>query len=161
MAWTKRSVALTLVAVAEEQRRAAGLRIVQLREARGWSQETLAAEAGVSVKSVSRLENGRLDARRSTVEKLANALEVPVGDITPAQVPPLGLGAEPLDQLDRIEGKVDALLMRMAAVEAAYDATAGDVSQLAGEFLEMSQEVRARELGAEPRDGRDVVRGGR
>lgn len=36
-----------------------GANIRRLREARGWSQETLAQRAGLTLNSVSRLESGR------------------------------------------------------------------------------------------------------
>lgn len=36
-----------------------GQRIREAREARGWSQEVLAREIGVSVRTITNLENGR------------------------------------------------------------------------------------------------------
>jgi transcriptional regulator with XRE-family HTH domain len=52
----------------------------QLRAARallGWSQETLAAQSGVSVPTIKRLEpgSGKLASRLDTVERLQRALE--------------------------------------------------------------------------------------
>jgi len=41
----------------------------------GWSQSELAECAGVSQADISRIENGRLDARWSTIHRLATALE--------------------------------------------------------------------------------------
>ena len=41
----------------------------------GWSQTDLAERAGVSQADISRIENGRLDARWSTIHRLAMALE--------------------------------------------------------------------------------------
>ena len=41
----------------------------------GWTQATLAEHAGVSQADISRIENGRLDARWSTIHRLSSALE--------------------------------------------------------------------------------------
>jgi transcriptional regulator with XRE-family HTH domain len=41
----------------------------------GWSQTELAERAGVSQADISRIENGRLDARWSTIHRLSSALE--------------------------------------------------------------------------------------
>jgi len=41
----------------------------------GWSQSELAERTGVSQADISRIENGRLDARWSTIHRLATALE--------------------------------------------------------------------------------------
>jgi transcriptional regulator with XRE-family HTH domain len=58
----------------------AGLRgpgdpICERRIELGWSQSELAERAGVSQADISRIENGRLDARWSTIHRLATALE--------------------------------------------------------------------------------------
>ena len=58
----------------------AGLRLPgdPIRERRiefGWSQSELAERAGVSQADIPRIENGRLDARWSTIHRLATALE--------------------------------------------------------------------------------------
>lgn len=50
-------------------------RVKQLREAKGWSQETLSTKAIMSLKTISSIENGA-SARISTVGKLAKALGV-------------------------------------------------------------------------------------
>jgi transcriptional regulator with XRE-family HTH domain len=54
-------------------------RIQGLREARGWSQATLAARAGISREYLARLETERQDPRLSIVLKIAKALRVKVG----------------------------------------------------------------------------------
>lgn len=110
--WTRRSVAVSVLLAMEDQRKQAGLRLVRLREQRGWNQEELAHEAKLSVKTVSRFENGRHDGRRNTIKRLAEALGVNEQDITGPPPAPLGLDAEAPsdDQLDRIEAKLDALL---------------------------------------------------
>jgi DNA-binding XRE family transcriptional regulator len=43
----------------------------------GWTQAELAEHAGVSQADTSRIENGRLDARWSTIHRLSSALEPP------------------------------------------------------------------------------------
>ena len=53
-------------------------RVRVLREARGWSQEQLAAVAGLSEDDVSRLERGGLSPRLDTLEAIAVALGVPL-----------------------------------------------------------------------------------
>ena len=55
-------------------------RIGQLRKARGWTQERLATESGVAVRTVQRLEAGN-DAGLETLSLIANALGVPVRDL--------------------------------------------------------------------------------
>lgn len=106
MAWTRHPAAISLLQVMDEHRKQAGLRVVKLREARGLSQEELAHRAGVSVRTISRLENGRHDGRRGTVRAIAEALSVEERDILGDVL----LDGAPHQQLDRIEQKVDALL---------------------------------------------------
>jgi len=55
-------------------------RIAALRKARGWTQERLAEESGVAVRTIQRLEAGK-DASLETIKLLADALDVPVRDL--------------------------------------------------------------------------------
>lgn len=55
-------------------------RIGELRKARGWTQEHLAAESGVAVRTIQRLESGK-DASLDTISLIAGALEVSVKDL--------------------------------------------------------------------------------
>lgn len=114
MGWTRRSAAVSVLLVMEEHRREAGLRLVSLREARGWTQPDLAHESGVSIKTISRFENGKHDGRPSTIKALARALEVDQFAITGPPPAPLGLGTQngAADQLDRIEAMLRQLLDR-------------------------------------------------
>jgi transcriptional regulator with XRE-family HTH domain len=57
------------------------MRLKQLREAKGWTQEQLAAKAGYSRAYIARLEIGRHDPPLSALEKLAKALKVKVGKL--------------------------------------------------------------------------------
>lgn len=43
----------------------------------GWTQAELADRSGVSQADISRIENGQLDARWSTIHRLSEALEAP------------------------------------------------------------------------------------
>lgn len=97
LGWTRRSAAISVLLVLEEQRKRAGERVVKLREAKNWSQEDLAAKSGLSVKTISRFENGRHEGRNDTIRKLARALKVNEVDVTGPPPPPLGLVAEPGD----------------------------------------------------------------
>lgn len=55
-------------------------RIVELRRERGWTQEKLAEECGVGIRTIQRLEAGR-DASLETLALVAEALGVPVRDL--------------------------------------------------------------------------------
>ncbi|MBF4574255.1 helix-turn-helix transcriptional regulator [Herbiconiux sp. VKM Ac-1786] len=55
-------------------------RIITLRRERGWTQEKLAAESGVAVRTVQRLEGGQ-DASLETLSMVAKALGVTVGEL--------------------------------------------------------------------------------
>jgi len=56
------------------------LRIRELREARGWSQEKLAYTAGVSLGTIQNAEGGR-GVRSQTLQKIADALGLQIGDL--------------------------------------------------------------------------------
>ena len=49
----------------------------KLRAARGMSQEYLADESRVSLRTIQRLENGKSEPRGDTLKRLTNALELP------------------------------------------------------------------------------------
>lgn len=57
-----------------------GLRLHQLREARGISMRGLATRSGLSANALSMIERGRTSPSVSTLYKLADALDVPVTD---------------------------------------------------------------------------------
>lgn len=57
------------------------------RKNRGWTQERLAEEAGLSLDMVAKLETGITGARFPTISKLANALEVDASELFFSQVP--------------------------------------------------------------------------
>ncbi|MEP6482282.1 MAG: helix-turn-helix transcriptional regulator [Rhodoglobus sp.] len=55
-------------------------RIDQLRISRGWTQERLATESGIAVRTIQRLEAGN-EANLETLSRVANALGVAVRDL--------------------------------------------------------------------------------
>jgi transcriptional regulator with XRE-family HTH domain len=60
-----------------------GQEIKRLREARGWIQAKLAVEAGMAPSAVNQIENGKRSPSASSLNKLASALGVEVGDLFP------------------------------------------------------------------------------
>jgi transcriptional regulator with XRE-family HTH domain len=51
------------------------------RMKRKWSQEKLAEEADLSMRSISLLECGKNDARFSTISKIAEAFDIEISDL--------------------------------------------------------------------------------
>lgn len=100
----------------EDHQRQIGQRVVKLREARDWGQPELSKASGISIKTISRIENGHVEGRRDTLRAIAKALEVSRGELEGTPPAPLGLGAPedvPLatqDDIDRLEDKLDRLL---------------------------------------------------
>ena len=58
-----------------------GKQIQKLRELKGISQQDLAAKCNFEKSNMSRLEAGRVNPTLSTLEKVANALEVTLAEI--------------------------------------------------------------------------------
>lgn len=75
-------------------------RIAELRSLRGWTQERLAEESGVTVRTVQRLEAGN-DASLHTLTRLGEALGVPVRDLF--ETVPDGEYGAAVSALDRAE----------------------------------------------------------
>jgi transcriptional regulator with XRE-family HTH domain len=66
-----------------------GANVKQLREARAWSQEQLAAHSGLSLRTIQRIEaQGR--ASKETLQALAAVFEVDVGALKANAVPKVG-----------------------------------------------------------------------
>ena len=71
----------------------------KLRERRGWSQETLAAEAEVGLSTVKRIESGTASFRNTKLEAIAEALQTTVKELH-AHVPGHVAGvSEPIQAL--------------------------------------------------------------
>ncbi len=60
-----------------------GREIRQLREAKGWSQTKLAADAGMGVSGISQIETGARNPSMTTLARIAGALGVEVADLFP------------------------------------------------------------------------------
>jgi transcriptional regulator with XRE-family HTH domain len=152
MGWTRNSVAVSVLLVLDEQRKKAGERVVQLRDAKGWTQEDLAREAGVSYKTISRFENGRHEGRGDTIRKIAEALGVDRDTIVGPPPAPLGLGGE--TQLDRIEKELAAhrqLLERILRLSGEPATSHGlrEAADLLGDAAQQ-ENTRPDESGEEP-----------
>src|SRR5215217_9505110 len=72
-----------------DQDQGIGREVKRLREAKGWSQTRLAAEAGMSVSGISMIENSHRNLSTTTLAKLAEALGVGVRDLFPLGQAPL------------------------------------------------------------------------
>jgi transcriptional regulator with XRE-family HTH domain len=66
-----------------------GREIRQLREAKGWSQTKLAADAGMGVSGISQIETGARNPSMTTLARIAGALGVEVADLFPKAEAPL------------------------------------------------------------------------
>lgn len=121
MGWTRRNVAANVLLDLDVQRREAGRRVAALMEAKGWTHEDLAHEAKVSVKTVSRVVNGRHESRNNTIKRIAEALGTSKDAIWP-KASPLALGVEdPYQaQLNRIEQR-QTLLLKLLVEHLALD----------------------------------------
>lgn len=64
-----------------------GARLRGLRKARGWTQDELSERANMSLKGVGAIERGHRFPRETTVEALADALQVTVDELTGALLP--------------------------------------------------------------------------
>lgn len=56
-------------------------KLTKLRESKGWSQQKLADESGVSQAYISELELGRKNPTVKILQKLSQALEVPISKL--------------------------------------------------------------------------------
>jgi transcriptional regulator with XRE-family HTH domain len=118
LGWTRSSLGVTVLAAMDAQRKQMAARVRALRDQRGWTNETLAYKAGVSVKTVSRLVNGRHDPRDNTLRKVAKALRT-----TPAELrgaPPAMPRSEATD-LARALNEISARLAHIEALLGACD----------------------------------------
>jgi transcriptional regulator with XRE-family HTH domain len=103
-----------------------GREVKRLREARGWSQTRLAAEAGMSVSGVSMIESGHRNLTTTTLAKLAGALGVEVRDLFPLGQAPLpdppgtSEAEERLAKVPEVLG--DYIMSRMEDYEAELEA---------------------------------------
>ncbi|MBE1285604.1 MAG: helix-turn-helix domain-containing protein [Rhodobacteraceae bacterium] len=74
----------------EESKGGIAMNVRQMRESRGWSQEDLAAAAGLSARTVQRIERGQVP-RGDSLQSLAAAFETSVKDLRSEQRVDAGL----------------------------------------------------------------------
>jgi transcriptional regulator with XRE-family HTH domain len=123
--WTSPDVAGKFQSVMAEHRQTLARRVSGLRAAKGWSRLKLATEAGLSEKTIVRIEKAEpLETRPDTFDKLADALGVPVHDLDAGRPTMEELEREE-GPLERIEGKLDEILSRLpdAAAELEREST--------------------------------------
>ncbi|WP_213776880.1 helix-turn-helix transcriptional regulator [Caballeronia sp. dw_276] len=65
-----------------------GLTVRQLREAKAWSQEQLAEQAGLNRSYVGEIERGKVTASIVTIDKLARAFDIPMANLLEGRVFP-------------------------------------------------------------------------
>lgn len=150
MGWTPRSAAVSVLLAMEDHRKQAGLRLVRLREERGWNQEDLAHHSGLSVKTISRFENGRHDGRRATIKAITDALKVNESDLLGELPIPLGLGPT---QLDRIEANQQEMLRLLRAL------SGGDYPEPPGELGRRAKGPQPKKPSPRPGDRRRAADG--
>lgn len=83
-------------------------RVIELRQDNGWTQERLATEAGVGLRTIQRLESGQ-DASSETLTLVADALRVPVRELF-----------ESIED-DELGNRVESLQGRVAEQQTARD----------------------------------------
>ncbi|WP_404288234.1 helix-turn-helix domain-containing protein [Glutamicibacter arilaitensis] len=78
-------------------------RIAELRRAKGWTQERLATESSITVRTVQRLEAGN-DASLETLSLIAKALDVQVGELfISVQTPRFSEAVDGLESRTRVD----------------------------------------------------------
>lgn len=98
---------------------AVAARIRELRMARGWSQDRLALEAGLSKDAVSRIERGERSARLDTLERLGAAVGlslpklVDFGEATPQTQERDGRAIALQRLLDQLDPRVGSLVVNL------------------------------------------------
>ncbi len=58
-----------------------GTRIIQIRNEKGFTQRQLSKSSGIASSYLSRIENRRLEPRPKTLQKIAEALQVPLSEL--------------------------------------------------------------------------------
>lgn len=58
-----------------------GRRVVELREARSWTQEELSHRSGISTRSISNIENAVFSATLDTVQRIACGFRIETRDL--------------------------------------------------------------------------------
>lgn len=101
-------------AVEEQQRLQLAKRLKELRRYKGWTEADLWHASGVSIQTISRLENGHTtDPRENTLLSLAKAFKVSRDDLAGPRLSPEEVDEATQTQLDRIEAAVNEVLSRL------------------------------------------------
>jgi transcriptional regulator with XRE-family HTH domain len=74
-------------------------RILDIRKSKGWSQEVLAEQSGISLRTIQRVEQGETMPRGYTLQALADALDVPLEALRATSEMPRQSEPEPASQL--------------------------------------------------------------
>lgn len=82
-------------------------RIRELRLARGWSQQRLADELGVSKVTISDLERGNMQLTQDYMRRLAIPLQCSSADLLPRSENPWQLSTEERDMIERMRSARD------------------------------------------------------
>lgn len=109
-----------MAAESDALRKRLGAKVRELRTGRRWSQESLAAKAGLSYKFVGEVERGIANPTVSTLGSLASALDVAVSELFGMDKPPVAERRYPLSSSD------------VAAVREAKDSLDGILRKLDG-----------------------------
>ncbi len=114
--------------------------LTRIRNERGWSQQRLSDESGVNKATINQIERGRRSPNLETLEKLADALNVGVGDFFPKAQASLW-SEKPMRSQERRESKLPEvadlllrfgeMLLRTWEAELPERARAGDDEWLA------------------------------
>jgi transcriptional regulator with XRE-family HTH domain len=112
LGWTRGSVAATILLVTQDQRDQIAMRVRALMQEQGFTNASLAYNAGVAEKTVSRLINGKKDSRYNTIDKVARVFGLEEQELRGPQSAPLALDSGP-SQLDRIEQTLNELVERL------------------------------------------------
>jgi transcriptional regulator with XRE-family HTH domain len=120
--------------------------LTRIRSERGWSQQRLSEESGVNKATINQIERGRRSPNVETLERLADALDVGVGDFFPKAQAPLWSDNSPRERryrpttrevktLDlfctKVERRINSGRMTPSETEIALDAIEGFVAVVA------------------------------
>lgn len=111
MTWTSSSeTARFRQAMEEQQRQRLAAKITAEREYRGWTEAKLAQESGVSIETISRLENAKTENPRDlTIASLAEAFGKTSDELAGPRLSPEAVDELTQTQLDRIEAGIGHL----------------------------------------------------
>ncbi len=112
MTWTSPTeTARFRAAMEEQQRQGLAKKVKDLRIYKGWTEAILARESGVSIETISRLENAKTENPRDhTISSLAAAFAMTSDELAGPRLSPEDMDRVTQTQLDRIEAKLNTLL---------------------------------------------------